>query len=221
MLKCCFSFIIISLINLNLMAQVNNNIISVTAGLSVNTQFIGKNRSSFTPLPFLKLEKKILTRNKYSIAVNLRYIRKGIDLKLNILDSTSLQNYYGNLKFLRMNYIGLGVSIKRNIYRSKFSIGSSLNLNYLFSGKKYDYRYYHNLNKLERMDYNIFDISKDPLYASRFNKFENSITFELNYKIPIIKRTNINLLYERGLTSIVFFQKITNHSFQIAATHTF
>ncbi len=174
--------------------------------------FYARNRLNFTPYPFLAISKDILDLNKGILSISVNYIKKGGNEGLIVADTNFWQSYFDdNLKYLQLNYIGVGVSYRKNIFKSALYYELSAKLNYLISGKKYNYYYNYAENKLTTEVSSIFYLKKEPFYNYKPIRFENAIALNFNYKLPFIKRTYFSVGYEFGLTSVFLLDIRINH----------
>lgn len=192
-------------------AQTFNGGFNISSGVNVSTMYFNRNRLNYTPYPFLTVSKDIMELRKGSLSIGLNYIKKGGNEGLLVIDTNVWQSFYGdNLKYLQLNYLGLGLSYRKNIFKSTLYYELSIWLNYLISGRKYNYYYNHTYNQLTTEVNSIFDLKKEPFYLYKPIRFEKAIALNFNYKLPI-KRTYISIGYELGLTSVFLIDTRFNH----------
>lgn len=205
-------FILLLFFYIKAEAQTMNQRLIISSGLNFSTMFYNRNRLNFTPFPFLNVAKDLVKFRNGIVSVGLNYTRKGGNEGLLIIDTNVWQSYYGdNLKYLNLNYVGVGLSYRKNIFRGPFYYELGFRLNYLLSGKKYNYQYNYVENQLTTEVNSIFDLNNEPFYKYKPIRFENAMALNVSYKLPFIRKSYLSLGYERGLTSVFLYDKRINH----------
>lgn len=217
----CFVFFVLCFSSYDIFSQNIKHKYAATFGVNYSKIIIDSYSLNFKPGINFSINRTV-TFKKFNLLYGLEYYQKGARFSFYFQDTIkSTLAYYDNMPYVNLNYIGTNLILRKQIFRTRFWIGVKYNINFLFSGTKYSYRYDMIRKELVQDDISVFDQNNNILFSKSLYKFEQTIGAQITFKLPILARSYLNFTYDSGIRSIYSLINTRSHAYNLSYSYLF